>query len=266
MDQNANTSPREADPSLRSQLYLLLTRVYRYPTAEFYVQLRDGEFVQELHAALVNLSYVNIVVGEWKDLERRIRRSMEELSFSEYENRFVQIFEVGTPQAPCPLYEGFNINQAAPRNRVMLELSEFYRNFGLALSKEEGRREMPDHICCELEFLHFLTFKEDQARENEDVELLEGYVLAQRDFLRRHPASWVPLLAQRVEEAAAGTPFGLLSDLTSRFLQRDLALVESHLEEMDVQSPVPPPISRGGPGMRWVGDNGKEAGCSYLPE
>ena len=46
----------------------------------------------------------------------------------------------------------------------MLEVSEFYKHFGLNMNQEEGKRELPDHLCAELEFLHFLTFKEAQAR------------------------------------------------------------------------------------------------------
>lgn len=265
MKHNAKMLPPDADPIERSRIYLMLKRMYRYPTSEFYVRLREGQFLQELREAFLKLSHADAIAGEWTGLVRHVRKSMEVLSFSEFEAQFVRTFEVGAPQPPCPLYEGFNTNAAAPRNRVMLELSEFYGQFGLALSKEEGRREMPDHICCELEFLHFLTFKENQAREDEAAELLQGYVLAQRDFLRRHLASWTPLLAQRVKTVAAATAFGPLCDLTARFLQKDLALAESHLKEMNVRAPAPPPISRGEREPPWVDDaNGTGRGC--LPE
>lgn len=40
-------------------------------------------------------------------------------------------------------------------------------------------------------FFNFLAFKESQAKIDEDSKFLEGYLLAQKDFLNRHPVQWV---------------------------------------------------------------------------
>jgi DMSO reductase family type II enzyme chaperone len=96
--------------------------------------------------------------------------------------------------------------------KTMEEAVRFYNHFGLTLS--EAPRELPDHLTTELEFLHFLTYREAET-------LAAGgdpgpWRRAQRDFVSRHPARWVPKLRERLE-AADPMPFfrELVGKLTS---------------------------------------------------
>src|SRR4030065_69651 len=60
------------------------------------------------------------------------------------------------------------------RLRVMEELVRFYDFFGLGLAPGT----MPDHLTAELDFMHFLTFREAEAvREGGDR---ESYLRAER--------------------------------------------------------------------------------------
>jgi DMSO reductase family type II enzyme chaperone len=132
----------------------------------------------------------------------------------------VRLFDVGVPRPPCPLYGGLYLGS---RRAVMEEVTRFYNHFGLSLGGES--RELPDHITTELEFMHFLTFQEVSALQREKER--GPYLRAQRDFLQRHLARWVPQVRVLAEKQRA-VPFCLgLVGLTEVFVLADLAYVAS---------------------------------------
>ncbi len=107
----------------------------------------------------------------------------------------------------------------------MLEVSKFYDCFGLRVSREEGRREFPDHISIELEFLHFLTYKEAHAVGTDDEEMLRGYLLAQKDFLERHLMQWVPEFCLKLQNSASMPFYAQLAQIMSRFIACEFELL-----------------------------------------
>jgi DMSO reductase family type II enzyme chaperone len=113
--------------------------------------------------------------------------------------------------------------------KTMEEVVRFYNHFDLTLS--ESPRELPDHVTTELEFLHFLAFREAQAIEQGAEP--DPFRRAQRDFIARHLGRWVPKLRAKLEGANA-MPF--FSELVGR-LER---LLESELERL-IGAMGPPP-------------------------
>ncbi len=195
----------------RSNIYRLLSLGFRYPSPSVFKTFQNGKFFLELEE---NISRIPHFRGIKKAL------FINNVTFSEFEVKFVETFDTGSPLPPCPPYEGFYIE---PRTAVMLEVSEFYRHFGLAMSQKEGKREFPDHISAELEFLHFLTFQESQDPEN-----FEGYLLAEKDFLERHLLKWVPEFRSRLRNS--GMPFYIrLAEVTSGFIACEHEFVASRL-------------------------------------
>ncbi len=203
--------PQESLPIPRSNIYRLLSLGFRYPSYSVFKTFQSGEFSLELEENISILPHI-------REMEKAL--FVNNITFSEFEIKFVETFDTGSPLPPCPPYEGFYIE---PRTAVMLEISEFYRHFGLAMSQKEGKREFPDHISAELEFLHFLTFQETQAPEN-----IREYLLAQKDFLERHLLRWVPEFCNRLRNS--GTPFYVrLAHVTSVFLACEHEFVASKL-------------------------------------
>jgi DMSO reductase family type II enzyme chaperone len=80
--------------------------------------------------------------------------------------------------------------------KTMEEAVRFYNHFGLSMA--ESPRELPDHIMTQLEFLHFLAFREAEALEGDDDP--SPFQRAQRDFVSRHPGRWVPRLRERLDQ------------------------------------------------------------------
>jgi len=84
-----------------------------------------------------------------------------------------------------PLYESYYVVKSdKPEDKVnfLFELEKLYMSCGVELVD----RDMPDFIGTELEFMHYLCS--------------EGSLRKQRDFLKAHLVSWVPLLAEKVQQ------------------------------------------------------------------
>lgn len=192
----------------RSRLYQLLAAGFAFPDEDFHEAVCDGSFVAAVNEALAALPYSFDASA--------LERMRTDLDYTTFQSEYIRLFDVGPGGPPCPLYGGVH---GGDRMKVMEDALRFYHFFGLRLAPEQ--RELPDHITTELEFLHYLTFCEAEARERgEDP---GSFLRAQRDFLARHLCKWVP----RVERKLAAhdpPPFydGLVS-LAARFFDSDRA-------------------------------------------
>ncbi len=200
MNDASTSSMTTADPDVRSTVYSLLSYAFKYPTPEVFAQFQNGEFLSQLWDQLSMLPHLQSLVAEEADQKDKIQRDLEGASVEDFQADYTATFDVGAPQPPCPPYEGVYWKDVE-RSGLLIRIGEFYKHFGLSMNQAEGTRELADHLCAEMEFLHFLTFKESQAREEgKEDELLQGYIRAQRDFLKLHPLQWLPHFHARLQE------------------------------------------------------------------
>lgn len=168
----------------RSRAWQGLACLLDYPDDCFVETLREGAAVEGLRKLVAMLAPDVAVATSWT---RLACPETNDALASEY----TRLFDTGLGGPPCPLYGGL---YAADRAKVMEECVRFYNHFGL--QPAESPRELPDQLLTELEFLHFLAFREMQALgEGQDP---GPWRRAQRDFLQRHPARWVPRLHERL--------------------------------------------------------------------
>lgn len=207
------------DPVVSSSLYKLLSTGFRYPTPELFETFQNGEFLDEL---MCNISPTLIATNTL--LVKQTKDAVEGLALAEFEMKFTRTFDVGSPVPPCPPYEGHYCEK--PRSIVLLEVSEFYNCFGLSMSQENGKREFPDHISAELEFLHFLIYNETISTGDERK--LSEYLLAQKDFLELHLIQWVPKFCNKLQNS--DFPFYFqLAEITSMFITCEFELLTANL-------------------------------------
>jgi putative dimethyl sulfoxide reductase chaperone len=118
----------------------------------------------------------------------------------DYAKLFVGPFGVPAPPYGSVYLEG--------ERRVMggstIHVRETYREAGLDIS--EDCCEAPDHIAVELEFMHFLAFKEGEATGRGDREGALRYANMQEEFLERHLGAWVSQFTDLIK-AHAETEF-----------------------------------------------------------
>lgn len=185
----------EMQAGSRSRIYALLAQGFRFPDRALYESVVSGKFRASVAEAAAGLPYTLPVGGEWG--------SGMALSFQEFETRYMQHFDVGSQDgAPCSLYEG---ESEGGRLKVMEDLIRCYEHFGLRTASTA--RERPDHVATELEYMHYLTFKEadSQARGKNSQPYRQG----QSDCLKVHLVDF----ARRVAERIAPLKIPFYSDL-----------------------------------------------------
>jgi DMSO reductase family type II enzyme chaperone len=181
--------PDQIERARRSQMYRFLAESFRYPDKEFFKMVKDGEYLEYALALLHDIPFEAAL--EEGALSGQL---LKHVSQDDFEAEFVRVFEAGPGGPIAPLIEGKYVES---RMGSMEELVRFYNNFGLSVA-EAREREVPDHITTELEFMHYLTFKEVLAlQRNEDP---SPYGFAEIDFLERHIVKWLPHLHKTTEK------------------------------------------------------------------
>lgn len=134
-----------------------------------------------------------------------------ERDLNELKREYSGLFEVGSNGPPVPIREDLQTGQ---HGKTREDLVRFYRFFNYSL--DDKFAWAPDHLSVQLEFLHFLCFRESSA----DKDAL-SYQLAQVDFLQRHLLKWVPKLHTSVEVNSPGSLYGRVMQILNEFLSRD---------------------------------------------
>ncbi|MEO8444105.1 MAG: molecular chaperone TorD family protein [Gammaproteobacteria bacterium] len=127
------------------------------------------------------------------------------------------LFEVGSQGPPVPIREDLQTGQRAGTRE---EVVRFYDYFGYVLGEKFAWQ--PDHLSVELEFMHYLCFREAEAGGPADggADAL-SYQLAQADFTGRHLASWLPQLAINVDRIAEGSLYARVVAAVQAFVTAD---------------------------------------------
>ncbi len=230
---NMNTMRSQRNPVLRSNLYKLFSIGFRYPTRQLFKTFQNGEFLDEIIYNISSIPEINALMQESSHMVKNKRDPIKGMTFAEFEMKFIRTFDAGIPAPPCPPYESHYSGK--PGSMVMLEVSEFYSFFGLRMNREEDKREFPDHISAELEFLHFLTFEEGNALRGGKTEKLKGYLLAEKDFLERHLVQWVPGFCLKLQNSE-GLPFYPgLAQIVSGFISSEFELLIANMHKSNCE-------------------------------
>ncbi len=102
-----------------------------------------------------------------------------------------------------------------------MDAKQRYREAGLNLTLKEA----PDHVAIELEFMHFLIFKEIEALAGDDMDRGIDLLQKQKAFLQIHLGAWVAEFARNVEDNAETDFYRNLAQATQRFVLDDLNLL-----------------------------------------
>jgi DMSO reductase family type II enzyme chaperone len=151
------------------------------------------------------LTGLQALLDEWRDTPLDVRKRL-----------YSGMFEVGSDGPPVPIREDLHLKQPAG---VREDIVRFYEYFGYGL--EEKFAWEPDHLSIELEFMHFLCFKETQTLDAVVTEDASSYQLAQSDFAERHLCNWVSELAEKAIQQQPDGIYPRLLVALSEFVVRD---------------------------------------------
>lgn len=243
----SSTRQQPLEALQRSTALRLLALPFRYPVAEVLDAFREGVFLDRLREDAHAIPHLAAALDRNAERLEAARAALAATPLVEFEVAFTGTFLAGMPEPPCPPYEGL-VREKQSRVAILLEVSDFYRHFGLKMDPGEGKNEQPDHLCAELEFLQFLCLKEAQAREDGRTDLCRGYLLAQRDFLGRHLCEWTRPLARRLAAGARQPWFSAMAELLADHLDGERALLDGYLAEAPVgELPAAPAGEAPGP-------------------
>ena len=124
----------------------------------------------------------------------------------------------------CPPYETlFGNDHVFGQSYVMGDIAGFYSAFGLQLSPDIHERL--DHLSVELEFMHYLSYKESYAILHDGAEKLKTVVEAEKKFVKEHIGRWVPLFSGMLKRKADYGFYKILADFTTDWMAFDIAFL-----------------------------------------
>jgi TorA maturation chaperone TorD len=124
----------------------------------------------------------------------------------------------------CPPYETlFGNDHVFAQSHVMGDIAGFYKAFGVELSRDIHERL--DHLSVELEFMHFLAYKESYSRCHDGMDKTQIVVDAQKKFVKNHIGRWVPLFCRMLARKADSGFFKLLADVTTDWMDFEVAFL-----------------------------------------
>jgi TorA maturation chaperone TorD len=241
-DQKAvKISPKDApavDRALcRSKLYLLVSWGYLYPEDdEFLDYLQSGEFVEDGRTALEGLrkelrnvggeeseERLQAVAAHFDTIEAWISSEGENWNIQELRDEHRRVFS-NVIALDCPPYETlFGNDHVFGQSYVMGDIAGFYSAFGLQLSPDIHERL--DHLSVELEFMHYLAYKESYAILHDGAEKLKTVIEAEKKFVKEHIGRWVPLFSGMLKRKADYGFYKILADFTSDWMAFDIAFL-----------------------------------------
>jgi DMSO reductase family type II enzyme chaperone len=223
MELTALHGEAERVAAARSRLYQLLGGVFAFPDEELFAALRDGTVRRLFAAAAAELPY---------DLAPALGSELSAVgdAYAAFESEYIRLFDVGAAGPPCPLYGGTYVGD---RMKTMEDAVRFYNYFHLHMAPQ--MRELPDHITTQLEFLHYLTFREAElCQQGVDPGSLRR---ATRDFLARHPCKWIPRLQARLAKQETIPFFPALVRFALAFFEADRRYASAAAEAGSSPSP-----------------------------
>jgi DMSO reductase family type II enzyme chaperone len=150
-----------------------------------------------------------------------------DMELASLKREYSGLFEVGNDGPPVPIREDLQTGQ---RGGTREDIVRFYSFFGYRL--DDKFAWAPDHLSVELEFMHFLCYRESVAEPGEPTGAL-SYQLAQYDFSTRHLVNWVPTVAHAVAASAPDSLYARVLAAGRDFVCADHAWQASTVVESD---------------------------------
>ncbi len=219
----------------RSKLYLIASWSLLFPEDdEFLDYMQCGEFVEDGRAAIQGLEAsltglggerakqklkdIEVILG---DIDRWVAAECANWKLEDLQAEHRRIFS-NVITLDCPPYETlFGNDHVFAQSHTMGDIAGFYKAFGVELSKDIHERI--DHLSVELEFMHFLAYKESYALCHDGADKTQIVVDAQKKFVKDHIGRWVPLFSKMLSKKADSGLFRYVADLCGTFMDFEAA-------------------------------------------
>jgi TorA maturation chaperone TorD len=211
----------------RSKLYLLMSWSMLYPEDdEFIDYLQSGEFVEDGRSSLESLTKalegqggvkaaqkLASIAKNFDLIERWVAAECSKWQLTDLQAEHRRVFS-NVITLDCPPYETlFGNDHVFGQAHVMGDIAGYYKAFGVELSRDIHERL--DHLSVELEFMHFLAYKESYARCHDGEDKTQIVIDAEKKFLKDHIGRWIPIFCRMLVRKADSGFFKLIADITA---------------------------------------------------
>ncbi len=203
----------------RACVYQLLSQALIYPDDNVVAAMVETDLPQAQEATAFLPVDLDPELAAFGD-------QMADISPSVLKNLHGHVFS-HVVSADCPPCEAFyTAKEIFQETSELADIAGFFRAFGLMLA--EGERV--DHISVELEFMHFLTYKEAYAQTHHDPARARFCRETQRKFLRDHLGRWGTHFARLLDQKADGGYYSCLASLLAKFVSSEVAFLRVNPE------------------------------------
>jgi TorA maturation chaperone TorD len=213
-------TPPALVPGRRAEIYQELAHLYRSPSWERlqgaldHVLLKYPKFLLDskdvhFHAA--------------KELDRH-EKECYRLGLESFQAEYVRLFVNSDQGVLAPPYASF-YTEGSLFGQAAREALAFYERFRIA--PDMAKREPPDHIGCELEFLSFLCTMEQEALDKSRQHDADELRKAQEDFFCNHLLPWANKFCDRIVENSRLAYYQLVGAFTKGFLAYEWNLLDN---------------------------------------
>jgi TorA maturation chaperone TorD len=211
-----------------SHAYQFLSICLFEPDEALMKLLNDEDYLDEVESCLAEIG--NGKLSEpFNNVQNELQSTTLEALVEEYRGTFGDT----TVSLDCPPYEMyFGRSHIFQQTHELADISGFYKAFGLEVSKDDTANRW-DHIAVELEFLHFLTYKQAYAIENHGDEELKACLTAKKKFLNAHIGKWIQAFSKAVERKSPVGFYRHAANLANEFVHLDMENLGVSVEEID---------------------------------
>lgn len=202
--------------------YGVLSLAFSEPGEALFQALADGDLRDALREVLAGRArWEDCVAAACALRECAAAAASSDAALEELRAEYTRLFTgPGTPAVACYESEYLEHPRADGRGRlggsVAAAVEAAYLAAGVATTA--GRREPPDFVAVELEFVHVLHHREAEAWAAGDEAEARRLRSASERFLGEHALRWLPTLAAAVQTGSRHPFYVALGALLDRFL------------------------------------------------
>ncbi len=209
----------------RSALYQLMSQALVYPSQEAVSALQEVDLPQAQRAAArLPARVAPLLAAFGEQLQSADATQLQ----AEHRRIFTHILSLDCP--PCETF--YTARHIFQETQELSDIGGFFRAFGLEIADKERL----DHISVELEFMHFLTYKEAYALTHHGPAKARLCRDVQRKFVQDHLGRWATRFAQRLGQKANGGYYGCLASLVEAYLTAEVEFLRAHPEAVSVST------------------------------
>ncbi len=203
----------------RACVYQLLSQALAYPDDDVVAAMVEIDLPQAREATALLPGNLDPGLAAFGD-------HLADASASELKSLHRHVFThvISTDCPPCEAF--YTAKGIFQETSELADVAGFFKAFDLTLAESER----VDHISVELEFMHFLTYKEAYARTHHDAEKSRFCRDVQRKFIRDHLGRWSLHFARLLDQKAGGGYYSCLASLLEKFVSSELAFLRVETE------------------------------------